>query len=914
MRHFFDQYYYTAAPDLFDTSRKSGWGIFGSSTPDDPGKNEKIEQISKEWVPMRLLEEEAFPVEYVMYVDDRYVAGGVTSCSTLIKGDNRPNIWTHVLLPDQTGTASFLSCLCVRSFDKVQRQEEKMILSPLEIEEIKEDGRAQLKSWASKASDAALLKAVLTGLSGLGKTILITDEDLEEDDFEQYQALARAMMRHIYHLIPGSLRRELSFIAPMVPKYFQLASEKPKGARFYFGPEDQYDTVISMQQGYELTATNFYDAVLLKMMDLYHENPELYEEIGSQFRKNSYAMRENDYIWHFIFEMAKRKITFNWSLFGEKEYLDAYNQAWNDAEKQSVFLKLTDILRKEKPEFCISQGCFSIFCRMLRVFGDGLNAGTMEQAVNWMLDAENLQPSLRKEFLHVLSDSNIAENLVYTMKYTLMQKSEGFLQEAREILNELDSAEEMEQWWQDYAPMKERFQTDLEQKLETLFMTHSNTEERKELLRLDETILEQKVRRKLRNRILFEVQIVSLSDPHAWEKWKENEESLKILDSRQYEEKQKLWRNEFWQQVDKNDILLEPVWRHKIRQIAEDLEIKWEKVCEYFAADMSNASLEWGENEVKESRKLARHLEPSLGVVFEEICDDAQARIEQERRNERIARVKAYNNQALLDLLRETTSPQEKEDYFQIAASRIYSFDRLKNDGQFQLLLGYAELHGISAKMQDQFWKLCTREWFPSLLSGMNSRIAEKILRGNVPVHGVEFLIYKDAIKRIDKEAKHRISKNAVKLSSKEREEFLLWFEEQDAGQENLKLVARLFAQGGGEQLTENMRLVVSSVFWTALNLAIYEGIQKAEDFGIMTSIGLWAGTMVVTIILLFTAIRHQRKIPKLVILLISSFFWTACAAIMKVMFGLFGEMAYLGILFVVMLILTLTNTDREES
>ena len=462
--------------------------------------------------------------------------------------------------------------------------------------------------------------------------------------------------------------------------------------------------------------------------------------------------------------------------------------------------------------------------------------------------------------------------------------------------------------------MKERFQTDLEQKLETLFMTHSNTEERKELLQLDEIILEQKVRRKLRNRILFEVQIVSLSDPHAWEKWKENEESLKILDSRQYEEKQKLWRNEFWQQVDKNDILLEPVWRHKIRQIAEDLEIKWEKVCEYFAADMSNASLEWGENEVKESRKLARHLEPSLGVVFEEICDDAQARIEQERRNERIARVKAYNNQALLDLLRETTSPQEKEDYFQIAASRIYSFDRLKNDGQFQLLLGYAELHGISAKMQDQFWKLCTREWFPSLLSGMNSRIAEKILRGNVPVHGVEFLIYKDAIKRIDKEAKHRISKNAVKLSSKEREEFLLWFEEQDAGQENLKLVARLFAQGGGEQLTENMRLVVSSVFWTALNLAIYEGIQKAEDFGIMTSIGLWAGTMVVTIILLFTAIRHQRKIPKLVILLISSFFWTACAAIMKVMFGLFGEMAYLGILFVVMLILTLTNTDREES
>ena len=51
-------------------------GIFGSSTPDHNIENERAEQISKDWVPMRLEEEKAFPIEYVMYYEDRYIAGG----------------------------------------------------------------------------------------------------------------------------------------------------------------------------------------------------------------------------------------------------------------------------------------------------------------------------------------------------------------------------------------------------------------------------------------------------------------------------------------------------------------------------------------------------------------------------------------------------------------------------------------------------------------------------------------------------------------------------------------------------------------------------------------------------------------------------------------------------------------------
>ena len=43
MKYEFNQYYYTAAPDLFNKSRKNGWGIFGSSTPDHNIENERTD-------------------------------------------------------------------------------------------------------------------------------------------------------------------------------------------------------------------------------------------------------------------------------------------------------------------------------------------------------------------------------------------------------------------------------------------------------------------------------------------------------------------------------------------------------------------------------------------------------------------------------------------------------------------------------------------------------------------------------------------------------------------------------------------------------------------------------------------------------------------------------------------------------
>ncbi|MDO4941521.1 MAG: hypothetical protein Q4E73_01620 [Lachnospiraceae bacterium] len=730
MKHYFNQYYYTAAPDLFNKTRKSGWGIFGSSTPDDSETNEQVEQISKDWVPMRLLEEKAFPIEYVMYVNDRYVVGGTTSCNTLIKGDNRPNIWTHVLVPEEGGEESFISCLEISSFERVQRREEKFILQPVVIEESGDEQKELLKSWASEETDAALLKELLAGMSGASKKILITDEELAEDDFEDYQLLARAMMRHIYQLLPGCMRKKLNFISPMVSKYFHLSSEKPKGARFYFGPEDQYDYMISMQQGKKLLPENFYDHMLLRMMELYHHNNILYEEIGQRFQKNSYAIRENDYIWHFIYEMIDRNIAFGWTGFGKNEYLDAYNQAWNDENKKESFLKLTEVLQKQKKEFCVSSDCFLIFCRMIRIFEDADEEVWMRvanQAVAWILEAENHDSALIREFMHALSKANIREDMIYQIKYLVMQKSAGFREE------------------------------------EDLYK-------------------------------------VSFENIHTWELWKQREDDLKAFDMQRYKEKLQLWKTEFWNQVEQEDILLKPSWKDEVRGIADDLGVNWREICEHFSADISKASFDWGEEQIQESRNLAKYLEPSIRKIFEKICDDASERLLQEAEKERIQ--------------------QEKTDS-----------DR--------------KMH-------------------------------------------IENLSLDDA-------------------------DLINWIEENYENYKNTDLFVKLEEKNQRNRLLEYMQLIMLSVFWVTLNLCIYEGILKSVRFGVSVSVAIWAAAIVASASLLFVAIKRRKGIPKTVILFLGSFFWTACAAIMQVLFGFLGEGIFLGVLFILMLILYLISSEEDE-
>lgn len=879
MKYEFNQYYYTAAPDLFNKSRKNGWGIFGSSTPDHNIENERAEQISKDWVPMRLEEEKAFPIEYVMYYEDRYIAGGATSCSTLIEGDNRPNTWTHVMVPEKRGEESFLSCLSISSFDKVQRKDQKIRLDKVMVPYDSElESRSGLKSWQEECSDAYFLKMLLSGFSG-SKRILITDRDLSEDDFEAYQLLARKMMYHIYYMMPGCWRKELNFIAPMMPKYFRLSSEKPKGARFYFGPEDpqeQYDLVISMQQGRKLEIRDFYDSMLTRMSELLHEHNELYEEIGERFRKSNYAANEKDYIWHFIFEMVENEIPIDWSKFGLDEYQEAYNQAWMDEGRRNDFLKITAVLLETREDIAASSDFFSIYCRMMRAFSSEMNPEIWEkvirQAVQWIMRTEGMKENLLEQYLQILSEAGIRSDIETEIQGIVMQESTQIQKKAGEILEHLTTAEEMELWWTAYSPLKEVFSEKIEQKLSDLLIHSKTIEQKEQVLDLDDQIFEGKVRSALASRLLKKLKIVTFQDMKQWQLWETGKEELKLLSPGEYQKKNQEWQKLFLDQV--RDPAFREEHQNDIREIALELGTDWDKIQEELEA-------------------------------------------EEKKRKQRETRM--ASDEELLEQLLSINYSQNQEQYHYVLdniSSRILKCESLKDEVQFNLFCFYYICYpDASREKKDKFWQLCTLEWFPKLEQLLQDPAAE-ILKDvldyeDMPFEGRLFFLYHSSMQDPLEDAKRAIRRQLKTFSPPERETAKYFFSQGD-GQVRRILIQEL-NQSDKNQITANIQLIIKSAFWIAAALLVYEGIGQLDKIHPIAAVAAWVVVLAGCLSKLLLSIKKKKEVVQDDMLLFGGLLWISCGAVIRALCGVIGTAVYLAVLLIVSLVVLLASSRQNR-
>ena len=924
MKHQFNQFYYTAAPDLFNKSRNSGWGIFGSSMPDRPEENEKIEQISKDWVPMRLEEEKAFPVEYVMYYDDRYIVGGAASCNTLIEGDNRPNIWTHVLVPKQEGEKSFLACLAVSSFDKVQKKKEKIYLKDLEIEAMEQKvSGSMLKTWKDPETDAMLLKLLLAGLSGTNCRMLITDEDLSDEDFKAYQELARNMMYHIYQLLPGCLRKELNFITPMVSKYFRFSSEKPRGARFYFGPEDQnepFDQVISMQQGRRLMEQNFYDQILIQMCRIFHEQNDLYEEIGQKFQKSHYGMNEKDYLWHFIFEMIERGLSIDWTRFGIEEYQEAYDQAWTDEERKKRFLKLTAVLLDAKEGFRVSSEYFAIYCRMIRAFEkendpDGWN-DMMYQCVRWMASVDRKEGDLLEQFLDTLAISGIDKDIRLKIQSAVMQNSPNLERKAKKVLIELSEMSELENWWAFYAPLKDKFEGILDQKIEYFFREGKDLKSKKAALRLDAEILDGKIKGRMIGQITEELRRLSLDYLRTWEIWRARGQDLKILDQDRFEEILRYWQNEFCKAAEDKHIFLDPTQKEDLRRVADDLELDWNEICSIFSVSFSEDCYGWGRQEIDEYRELAEELEPSIAKIVREICDDAQARIEREEKSLEKEWMRTATNDELLDAIFRTTSQRQIRMIWDTISSRILRAESITDGIELQLFSLYYMNHpNVSKERKDKFWQMCTPRWFRDLekiLCDPNARILEDILDyEDMPFEGKLFFLYHSGRYEDLERAKRQIRRRLKNFSGREKEAARKYFEEEDVSIS--RVLHQELSQSNRKQSIGNIRTIMKSAFWIALNLFVYECIIKLNDIHPVSAVVCWMVILILCMISFLVLMKKQKAMAGDRLLLFGALLWSSCGAIIKAMFGIIGLTIYVTALFVISLIVLLAGNRQGK-
>lgn len=856
-------------------------GIFGSSTPEDPAENKRVEQISKDWVPMLLGEQKAFPMEYVMFCEDRYIAGGTTSCSSLIQGDHHPNIWTHVLVPEKSGEESFLACLAVTSFDKEKKRKDKICLKRLTLEY--DDGielRHMLKSWEDECTDAYFLKQILLGLSG-AKKVLITDQDLAEDDFESYQVLSREVMCHIYHMFPGCWRKELNFIAPMVPKYCMLSSKKPKGARFYFGPEDsteQYDQVISMQQGRELNSQCFYDDILIQMSELFHEHSELYEEIGENFQKKHFSVNENDYVWHFVFEMAERDIPVNWKKFGIDEYQEAYNQVWMDEEKRRGFLTITAILLEQKESFCLSSEFFSVYCRMLRAFSCEMDLSVWEklihQTVEWMMQAEENGVEQLEEYLKILLETGIREDIEYKIQNAVMQKSPGLQKKAETILEHTVSSEEMELWWTAYAPLREQFMDSVIQKLLDLFTGTGDEEEKNKLLVLDKTISGGEARKELTNRLRKLLNTVSFDNMQNWELWKAGREELAMLAPKEYQKKEKEWQDEFLKEINgKNSDFLQ-IQEQEIRDIASDLKLDWEKI---------------------------------------------QRKIEKGEMNHRKNETCIASDEELLELLLSVNQSQNQEEYHFVLdniASRIFESESLKDEVQFNLFCYYYICYPDADKeKKDKFWHLCTLKWFPELeklLRDPAAQILNEVLDyENMPFEGRLFFLYHSSMKEPLEDARKAMRRQLKSFSEPEREAAKNRFLQEEI--EVRRILLQELNQSNRNQMLENIWQIIKSAFCAALLLLIYEGMIQVYQMHQIAAAVTWLVIIFGCLTALLLSLKKKKPAIHDKILLLGGILWISCGAVVKVLCGIGGSVIYFAVLLIVSFVVLLISGHQAR-
>lgn len=878
MKYGFNQYYYTAAPELFNKSRHSGWGILGTSTPDDPAENKRVAQISKGWVPMLLEEQKAFPIEYVMFCEDRYIAGGTISCGPLIQGDHSSNIWTHVFVPEKSGEESFLACLAVTSFDKAKKTKDKLCLDRLVLQyDDRIELRHRLKSWEDECTDAYFLKQILLGLSNV-KKVLITDKDLGEDDFESYQVLSREVMCHIYHMLPGCWRKELNFIAPMVPKYCMLSSKKPRGAKFYFGPEDSsggYDQVISMQQGKELDSECFYDDILIQMSELFHEHSELYEEIGENFQKKHFPVNENDYVWHFVFEMAKRDIPVNWTKFGIAEYQEAYHQVWMDEEKRKDFLTITAILSEQKEGFCLSSEFFSVYCRMLRAFSCEMDFSVWEkliqQTVEWMLRAEENGVEQLEEYLKILLEAGIREDIEYKIQNAVMQKSVGLQKKAEIILEHTASSEEMELWWTAYASLREQFMDSVIQKLLDLFIATGDEEQKNKLLVLDQTITGGKVRKELTNRLQKLLKKVSFDNMQNWELWKAGREELEMLAPKEYQKKEKEWQDEFLKEINGKKSNFLYIQKHEMRDIALNLKLDWEKI---------------------------------------------QRRLEM---NHRENETRMASDEELMELLLSVNQSQNQEQFHFVMnniAARIFESESLKDEVQFNLFCYYYICHPDAAKeKKDKFWHLCTLKWFPELeklLMDPAAQILNQVLKyEDMPFEGRLFFLYHSSMKEPLEDARKAMRRQLKSFSEPEREAAKNYFLQEEI--QVRRILLRELNQSNRNQILENIKQVIKSAFCASLLLLIYEGMIRVYQMHHIAAAVVCLVILFGCLTMLLLSLKKKETDIHDKILLLGGILWISCGAVVKASWGIGGSVIYFAVLLIVSFAVLLTAGHQSR-
>lgn len=948
MAYKYQQYYYTSAPDLFNETRKNGFGIFGSSTPEDRKQNENAEQFAKELVPMPLSEQEAFPVEYVFYRLDRYMAGGAVKCSSLIESDNRPNIWAHIYVPEKTEEDSFYACLAVDGYDGVKKEEKRIVLKPCETEKAIFTGSKLLKAWEKAETRPYFLKMVLGVLCGKASPLLFVDKTIKENDYEQYRNLAKEVMRYIFTLVPGVFRKRLNYIAPMIPDYFAWQTDKPDGANFYFGTPGEGYQVISMDQASNLPVQNFMDSCLVKMTDVYDQNYDLYEEIGTNFLPDDfYMIQESDYIWHYVYMLLiKDNTELDWKKVTERDYKEAGRKIKRMEEYLKGFVIFTRKLLKRNTEITLSEKAFSICCLTLNSYVDEKKDKEAKELIDliadWIITAEELKENQEEKYFSQLRKHGIKDEIISQVHNAVMKFSDRYRKKAERELNEITSVSMAESWYENYACLSEQFTEQLSKKYETLFH-EGNENDKKEILKLDKISTGGKTRRHLKEEILEKCKVpypyfydLSTYYKRLYERWVPWKEDLYLLDAQCFEQQKQEWENKV-PNLFKNQGS-EIYWKYseQLQKIAEILELPMEQIL--------NSFLQLLEKELKEIQTAEgfNRQKEDIDDLAEPFRTEALSRYNQYRENfaERekenyIKSLQSLDNQELIRGIKINLGEEQKL-YIDAAMARVDHWEKLKSPIELELLLTlcYNKKRDYNQDMISVFWKLCEPVYFQELTDLLDTNnyfsntdfIYSKGDASKISMTECEFRFYRAAVTDTMDRKLYELKKLLGKLEDKSL--FKQWLMSQEWLEDlNPKIKNELFkalsqkSYHSFDKETEEenplIALYYSAGFMGSI-AAVYEVIWLIYKLSLASSLLLCAAVILASLFLILYPPRKRRiringNYKLSIRFLAGCFLWSACLEVFKIAVGDIG----LGIMILILWLIYLAGiyyiaSDKE--
>ncbi len=376
----FFQYYYSSAMNLFNTGRNYGWGIFGSSMPEKPELYGMVERLARDMKPAKTAEEHEVPVYYTFFSGERYVLGVVIPYHPLIKGDERPNVFVHILCPEKQGVETFKECLGVDFYKKQDFAEgsEKQKLENFVIER-EFDERKEALTWTID-KECYLLEQFLEYCYGNQKPILIENLDREKAD---------SFMGHVFDIVEGELREKLNYVVPYDSNL--IHDRTPGFISFYFGKDEKNILQAQRLQTGDFEQNSLMRACLYQMMRLKKERPEEYHNIGKDFRVKG-EIDKGNYIWHYFFKTLEADLKeyipleyFN-GISGMDDYKRVRQKAGRQEKNQKAFLELTKLLCRAYPDKLNKDSFFEVFLRFVKNNNNrNIDEEIVKVTANWII-------------------------------------------------------------------------------------------------------------------------------------------------------------------------------------------------------------------------------------------------------------------------------------------------------------------------------------------------------------------------------------------------------------------------------------------------------------------------------------------------------------------------------------------------